>query len=147
MLKPISQGACCAKYEFTFRSKRKVLNQTSLSLEYASMMQNVIVWLCHGYIYVGIRVKADVLEWDPPKSGPEKSRPTSSLSWAGRRDNEEHGTTQEMLNCISQDSAAGTRDREGGEYKMHETCALPKVISTAKNYWKMDAFLCVVDIM
>lgn len=25
MLKPISQGACCAKYEFTFRSKRKSL--------------------------------------------------------------------------------------------------------------------------
>lgn len=70
----------------------------------------------------------------PPKSGPEKSRPTSSLSWAGRRDNEEHGTTQEMLNCISQYSAAGTRDREGREYKMHKTCALPKVISTAKNY-------------
>lgn len=75
------------------------------------MMQNVIVWLWHGYIYIGIRT--DVLEWDPQKSGPQKSRPLSSLLWAGGRDNEEHGATQEMLNCISQDSAAGTRGREG----------------------------------
>lgn len=37
----------------------------------------------------------------PQKSGPEKSRLTSSLLWAGRRDKEEHGATQEMLNCIS----------------------------------------------
>lgn len=87
------------------------------------MMQNVIVWLCHGYIYIGIR--ADVLEWDPQKSGPQKSR---RLLWAERRDNEEHGATQEMLNCISQDSAAGTGGREGREYKTHKTCALPKGI-------------------
>lgn len=85
------------------------------------MMQNMIVWLYHGYIYIWIR--ADVLEWDP-----QKSRSTSSLLQAGRKDNEEHGATQETLNCISQDSAAGTRGRKGREYKTYKTCALPKVI-------------------